>query len=242
MAEDQPMTNPLWTEIAARAGAALTEPQQHLLDRYIDLLLEANQRMNLTRIADRESAQVHHVGDALTLLRFIGPRAGRLADVGSGGGVPGIPLAIARPDVQVLLIESTQKKAAFLADAVWRLGLSNVQVSANRAEDAGRRPDLRGAFDVVVVRAVATLDWLAEWCLPLLKNWGKMLAMKGPKAAEELPAAEHAIRLCGGSSPDVHRADLPGADNHVIVEIRKTRPTPSAIPRPATQAKNRPLH
>jgi 16S rRNA (guanine527-N7)-methyltransferase len=233
--------NPLWAEIAARGGAALTSRQHQLLDRYIDLLLEANQRMNLTRIADRESAQVHHVGDALTLLRFLPPGPRRLADVGSGGGVPGIPLAIARPDLQVLLIESTQKKAAFLADAIQSLGLSNVQISPCRAEDAGRNPDFRGAFDVAVARAVATLVWLAEWCLPLLKNGGRMLAMKGPKAAEELPAAEHAIKLAGGSSPDVHRADLPGADSHVIIEIRKVRATPSTIPRPATQAKHQPL-
>ena len=233
--------NSLWTEIAARAGTALTPAQHELLGRYIDLLLEANRRMNLTRIADRESAEVHHVGDALTLLKFIPAGPLRLADVGSGGGVPGIPLAIVRPDVRVLLIEATRKKAAFLEQASGQLGLQNVQVIAARAEDAGRMPQLRQTCDVVVARAVGTMDWLAEWCLPLLKTGGKLLAMKGPKAAEELPAAEHAIRLLGGSSPDVHPAGLPGADNHVIVEIRKIRSTPSTYPRPATQAKNRPL-
>jgi 16S rRNA (guanine527-N7)-methyltransferase len=233
--------NFLWTEIAARAGAVLTPAQHDLLGRYIDLLLEANQRMNLTRIADRESAEVHHVGDALTLLKFLPAGPLRVADVGSGGGVPGIPLAIVRPDVQVLLIEATGKKATFLEEASRRLGLNNVEVIAARAEDAGRMPKLRQTCDVVVARAVATMDWLAEWCLPLLKTGGKLLAMKGPTAAEELPAAEHAIRLVGGSSPDVHPADLPGADNHVIVEIRKIRSTPSPYPRPATQAKKRRL-
>src|SRR5690348_6266451 len=99
--------NPRWTEIAARSGSVLTPGQHDLLARYIDLLVEANQRMNLTRILDREAAAVHHVGDALTLLRFIPPGQQRLADVGSGGGVPGIPLAISRPDLQVVLIEST---------------------------------------------------------------------------------------------------------------------------------------
>src|SRR5690349_1312230 len=116
--------NPLWNEIAARTGSSLTPEQHDLLGRYIDLLLDANQRMNLTRIADRESAEVHHVGDALTLLRFIPVGPQRLADVGSGGGVPGIPLAIARPDVQIVLIESTRKKAAFLEDTVGKLGLA----------------------------------------------------------------------------------------------------------------------
>lgn len=232
--------NSLWIEIAARAGGALTPAQDDLLSRYIELLLEANQRMNLTRIADRESAEVHHVGDALTLLKFIPAGPLRLADVGSGGGVPGIPLAIVRPDVQVLLIEATRKKATFLEEASRQLGLQSVRVVAARAEDAGRMPELRQTCDVVVARAVATMDWLAEWTLPLLKTGGKLLAMKGPRAAEELPAAEHSIRLLGGSSPDVHPADLPGADNHVIVEIRKIRSTPSAYPRPATQGAKRP--
>ena len=233
--------NPLWTEIAGRAGAVLAPPQHEQLARYLDVLLAANQRMNLTRIIDREAAEVHHVGDALTLLRFIPPGKQRVADVGSGGGVPGIPLAIARPDVELLLIESTRKKAAFLEGAARELGLGNVRVADARAEDVGHDPQLRESFDVVVVRAVGTLNWLAEWCLPLVKRGGKMLAMKGPKAAEELPVAGHAIRVSGGGSVDVHPANLPGADNHVIIEIVKTGRTPSAYPRPASVAKGKPL-
>ncbi|HXE55659.1 MAG TPA: 16S rRNA (guanine(527)-N(7))-methyltransferase RsmG [Tepidisphaeraceae bacterium] len=233
--------NPLWTEIAARAGAMLTPPQHDQLSRYLELLFSANQRMNLTRIIDREAAEVHHVGDALTMLGHIPPGKQRVADVGSGGGVPGVPLAIARPDLELVLIESTKKKALFLKSAAGELGLSNVHVSDARAEDVGRDPKWRESFDVVVVRAVGTLNWLAEWCLPLVKRGGRMLAMKGPKAAEELPAAEHAIRLVGGGSPDVHPANLPGADNHVIIEIAKTDRTPKAYPRPASIAKGKPL-
>jgi len=118
----------------------------------------------------------------MTLLPFLpaGPQV--VADVGSGGGSPGIPLAIARSDMQMLLIESTKKKAAFLERAVGELGLTNVRVSSERAEDvshSGRRQSM----DVVVARAVATLDWLAEWCLPLLKVNGRLLAMKGKRGA-----------------------------------------------------------
>ena len=101
--------NELWDTIAARAGVVLSDAQRGQLSRYIDLLLEANQRMNLTRIASREAAEVQHVGDALTVLPFLPKEAHRLVDVGSGGGVPGIPLAVARPDVVVILIESTKK-------------------------------------------------------------------------------------------------------------------------------------
>ena len=233
--------NPLWTEIAARAGTALSARQHELLARYLDLLLAANQRMNLTRITDRAAAESQHVGDSLTILPYIPQGARRLADVGSGGGVPGIPLAIARPDVQVLLIESTKKKAAFLRSAIEDLGLDNVQVSDQRAEDLGRSSETRESFDVVASRAVATMVWLAEWSLPLLRMGGKMLAMKGPKAAEELPVAGHAIRLLGGGSPDVHPADVPGAHNHVIVEIAKVRRTPAVYPRSATVAKGKPI-
>ncbi|HSU67674.1 MAG TPA: 16S rRNA (guanine(527)-N(7))-methyltransferase RsmG [Tepidisphaeraceae bacterium] len=219
----------------------LTSGQLELLSRYLDLLLQTNERMNLTRITDRVSAEVQHVGDALTLLPYIPAGPLRLADVGSGGGVPGLPLAIARPDAEVLLLEATKKKATFLSQAAGELGLTNIRVSDLRAEDAGRDPNFRETFDVVCARAVGTLDWLAEWCLPLVKKGGRMLAMKGPRAAEELPLAEHAIRLLGGGSPDVHPADLPGSRNHVIIQIRKTGKTPAAYPRSSTATRGKPL-
>src|SRR5688500_7835179 len=120
---------PLWNDLAARAGLTLTDDQHAQLSRYLDLLLEANTRMNLTRITDRAAAEVQHVGDALTLLPHLPPGAIRIADVGAGGGVPGIPLAIVRPDATVLLIESTKKKAAFLKQAIDALGLTNASVS-----------------------------------------------------------------------------------------------------------------
>src|SRR4051794_19276637 len=156
--------NPLWNDLAARAGLSLTTEQHAGLARYLDLLLAANARMNLTRITDRAVAQVQHVGDSLTVLPFLPKGPFRLADVGSGGGVPGIPLAIARPDATVLLIESTKKKAAFLKQAIEALDLPNASVSEWRAEDVGHSNN-RENFDVALARAVATMDWLAEWCL-----------------------------------------------------------------------------
>src|SRR3954464_14239442 len=160
--------NALWNELASRARLSLTEIQHSLLARYLDLLLDANERMNLTRIADRAAAEVQHVGDALTLLPFLPRDRHLLADVGSGGGVPGIPIAIARPDVVVVMIESTQKKAAFLRDTARALDLPNARVQPLRAEDAGAKGSpMRETFDVVAARAVATMNWLAEWCLPL---------------------------------------------------------------------------
>jgi len=232
--------NSLWTELAARAGLTLSERQHDLLARYLDLLLAANQRMNLTRITDRLAAELQHVGDALTLLPFLPKAEFRLVDVGTGGGVPGIPLAIARPDAHVMLVESTKKKAAFLKDAAAQLGLENLSVSEWRAAQVGRS-NSRETFDVATARAVATLDWLAEWCLPLVKRGGKLLAMKGERAAEELLAARKAIKWLGGGEPVVHPIQLPGTEHRVGVEIRKVKRTDDLFPRDATVAKGKPI-
>ncbi|HWE02540.1 MAG TPA: 16S rRNA (guanine(527)-N(7))-methyltransferase RsmG [Tepidisphaeraceae bacterium] len=232
--------NELWNTLAAAGNVSLDLTQRQRLSKYLDLLMEANATMNLTRIVDRAAAEVQHVGDALTLLRHLPAGNIALADVGTGGGVPGIPLAIVRPDISVTLIESTKKKAVFLERAAAELGLSNVRVRAERAEDVGVS-DLRETFDVAVARAVATLDWLAEWCMPLVKVNGKMLAMKGKRAAEELPAAARAIRLVGGGKPITHPVELPGADCLVIIEIPKLKRTDERYPRPPTQTRGRAL-
>jgi 16S rRNA (guanine527-N7)-methyltransferase len=230
--------NELWHQLAAKANLVLTDAQHAKLSAYIDLLFEANQRMNLTRIADRAAAEVQHVGDALTVLPFLPVEAFGLADVGSGGGVPGIILAIARPDAKVVLIESTKKKAVFLQEAVTKLELSNVEVIAERAEIVGQG-DLRDSCDVAVARAVGALDFLVEWCLPLVKKGGKMLAMKGARIVDELPAALKAIHMLSGGEPIVHPVELPGAEHHVIVEIAKIGRTDARYPRDPTLAKGK---
>ena len=229
--------NILWNQLA---GDSLTDAQDAQLSRYLDLLIEANQRMNLTRITDRAAAETGHVGDALTLLQYLPAGPIRIADIGSGGGVPGIPLAIARPDASITLIESTAKKAKFLTETAQTLGLANVKVRTERAEEAGLGA-VRESFDIVTVRAVGVMVWVAEWCLPLLKVGGKMLAMKGPRIAEELPDAIRTIRILGGGEPVVHPVILPGTDGHVIVIIKKVRKTDPRFPRPATSAKGKPL-
>jgi 16S rRNA (guanine527-N7)-methyltransferase len=235
------MPHPLWRQLAEAAKLDLSAEQLARLDRYLDLLWQANQRMNLTRIESREAAEVQHVADALTLLPYLPVVPHRLTDIGSGGGVPGIPLAIARPEATVMLIESTKKKAAFLKSAAAELGLANVSVSSWRAEDVGQS-NSRETFDIVTARAVGAMAFLAEWSLPLVKKGGKLLAMKGPRIAEELPAAARAIRMVGGGAPIVHPVlALPDISGHVIVEITKIAKTDPRYPRPATQAKGKPL-
>lgn len=210
--------NPLWTELCARAQVELTAEAAGKLDGYLDLLLSVNEQMNLTRITDRPAAEVLHVGDSLTLLPLLPPGKQRLADIGTGGGLPGIPIAIVRPDIAVSLIDSTQKKAAFLERVAEELKLENVRVIAARSEQ------LRGhQYDVVVARALAAMDQLVRWCLPLVRPGGKLLAMKGPRGREELSAAEQSIRRYRGQPPVIHDARLPGRD-HLIIEILRRGP------------------
>ena len=130
-----------------------------------------------------------------------------------------------------MLIESTKKKAAFLKQAAAELGLANVSVSEWRAEEVGHS-NSRETFDVAVARAVATLDWLAEWCLPLVKRGGKVLAMKGARAAEEVPAARKAIKFLGGGEPVVHPVDLPGSEHRVDRRDPETHPHERAVSPP----------
>jgi 16S rRNA (guanine527-N7)-methyltransferase len=204
--------NALWTEMCARGEVELTGEMPGKLSGYLDLLLEANEKMNLTRITDRAAAEVGHVGDSLTVLPFLDD-ARRLADIGSGGGLPGVPIAIVRPDLAVTLIDATQKKAAFLVEVARKLELPNVQVIAQRTEQ------LRGhQYDVVVTRALAAMEQLVKWCLPLVRPGGKLLAMKGPKVHDELPGAKNAIKRFRGEEPVLHDAKLPGYQ-HFIVEV-----------------------
>jgi 16S rRNA (guanine527-N7)-methyltransferase len=235
----EPTALDLWTRLADAAGRTLSPAQVAALDGYLDLLLEANQRMNLTRIDDRGSAEIEHVADALSLLRHL-PAGRRVADVGSGGGVPGLPLAIVCPEREVTLIDSTGKKVDFLRRTADALGMGNVRTLAARAEDVGRGA-ARESFDVVVCRAVSEVVWLAEWCLPLLKVGGTLLAMKGPKAAEELARAGEAIRRIGGGRSEILPVDCPELPGRSILRIAKTRATDPAYPRSASVAKRRPL-
>lgn len=207
----------IWDQLAHRAARTLSDEQREKLSRYLDLLLSANESMNLTRIDNRAHAELMHIGDALTLLKWLPSEKIDIADVGAGGGVPGIPLAIALPEAQVTLIESTTKKSLFLELTCAQLKLGNVRVLNRRAEDLAKAE----SFDVVTARALAAMDRLARWCLPLVRPGGRLLAMKGPKLAEELPLAEKTLRRLGASRWIVHPAELPGVANLVIVEVFK---------------------
>jgi 16S rRNA (guanine527-N7)-methyltransferase len=168
------------------------------------------------------------VADSLVLLPFLG-EARRVVDVGSGGGLPGLPLKIARPELEVTLIEADQAKAAFLVQAAARLGLRGVEVLAVRAEEAGRDARHREAYDVAVARAVAALPALVELCLPLVRVGGRLLAQK--TSGDEVAAAARALEMLGGEVVGVEAAASSARDKGVVVIVAKVRPTPDAYPR-----------
>jgi len=178
------------------------------------------------------------VDDGLVLLEYLG-EAHRVVDVGSGAGLPGIPIKIARPDLEVTLIEADQAKAAFIVHACAALGLERVEVVARRAEEAGHDPKLREAFDVAVARALAPLPVLVELCLPLVRVGGRLLAQK--TEAEDPTAAARAIRLLGGELSFIVPAPSTARGTGTVVVIDKVRPTPRLYPRRAGVPARKPL-
>ena len=178
------------------------------------------------------------IDDCLVLLDHLGD-AHTLVDVGSGGGLPGLPLKIARPDLEVTLVEADESKAAFLVQAAAKLGLSGVEVVARRAEDVGRDPRHRERYDVAVARAVAALPALVELCLPLVKVGGRMLAQKTDR--EDPARAEHAIEILGGSPAAVAEAQSPARAAGTVITVGKVRSTPAAYPRRAGVPVRKPL-
>lgn len=228
----------LWQTLFVVAGRTLEHGHVEHLDRFLELLLRANERMNLTRIRDRSSAEIEHVADALTLLRHLPRERCRLADIGAGGGVPGMVLAIARPDCSITLIESIRKKADFLRATANELRLVNTTVMCDRAETIGRS-ELRESFDVVTARAVAGLPTLLQWSMPLLRAGGRLLAMKGPKVADELPACRSLLRPLGAAEPCLHPVDVESLPGRCVVEVVKIASTDPRYPVSPTRARRK---
>jgi 16S rRNA (guanine527-N7)-methyltransferase len=230
---------------ARNLGIDLTGAELDGFECYMSLLLDWNRRVNLTAITDPAEIAILHFFDSLTCLAAasFGPNA-RVIDVGSGAGLPGIPIAVVRPDLRLTLLESTRKKCRFLSDVASSLDLIGVSVDCRRAEDAGRDPLLRGTFDVAVSRAVADLAVLAELCLPFVKVGGLMLAMKGPRVEEEMEQARRACAILGGEIEFTRSFALPAPvepADRVVVGIRKISPTPDRYPRRAGMPAKRPL-
>jgi 16S rRNA (guanine527-N7)-methyltransferase len=211
--------------------------------RFADLLRAGNERTNLTRITDEAELVEKHVLDALLGLPLLPPGPLRLVDVGAGAGVPGIPLALARPDLAVTLCEAASRKTVFLAEARVALGLeARLHVETTRAETLGRRADARESFDVAVARAVGPVATCLELMLPLLRLGGRALLYRGPSDAEAEDATAATVApLLGGGPPRIVHATLPSGAGRRFVIVEKVAPTAERYPRRDGVPANKPL-
>lgn len=209
-------------------------------ERFVRLLLEANARLNLTRVVEPDAVARLHLLDSLAALPLLPASTEHALDLGSGGGVPGIVLALARPSVRWTLVDAVGKKVAALRGFVDALGLRNVEAIAERAESLGRGP-LRESFGLVTARACAALPVLAEYALPLLRVGGTLIAWKGPISAEELASGAGAAAILGGSAPEDRPTGLSALGDHRFVVVEKLRPTAPHWPRRPGEPVRRPL-
>ena len=220
---------------------SLSLSQLEQLDRYAQLLVEWNQKMNLTAITDPEGFLIKHFLDSILPFTLVPlPQGALLIDVGTGAGFPAIPLLIWRPDLQITLLDSLKKRLTFLEAALSTCGLA-AQVIHSRAEDGGRRPDLREQFDLATARAVANLRELSEYCLPYIKPGGMFYALKGGDAAAEIRGAEKAIHLLGGRLGESISYSLPDGSGRTLVCVKKISQTSTKYPRNAARMAKSPL-
>lgn len=229
------------TDTLSAFDIVLTENQLAQLKQYYELLIEWNEKMNLTALTAPEDVALKHFADSLLLLRYCDiEKEARVIDVGTGAGFPGMVIKIARPDIQLTLLDSLQKRLGFLDEVCNELGFDDVDLIHSRAED-GSRTELRDSFDIAVSRAVASLNTLCEYDMPYVKVGGRFIAMKGKEAQEEMAAAENAIHTLGGELMQKHDFILGEAGERSIIEIKKMAATPDAYPRRSKHIKNKPL-
>ena len=204
--------------------------------KYQEMLIETNKKFNLTSIDDPKEIKIKHFEDSLTIKNYIN-KGMKVLDIGSGAGFPGIPLRIEK-DFNLTLIDSVNKKVNFMNEVIEELGLDNTRAIHVRAEDFAK--DHREEFDLVISRAVANLSTLLEYGLPFLKVGGIFIAMKGPKAEEEIEEAQNALKILGGELINIDTIDLHGNTRKNIL-IKKVRSTKKKYPRGKNQAKKNQL-
>ena len=228
---------------AAEAGIPLTAEQIGQFSVYHEILLDWNTRMNLTALTAPEDVAVKHIIDSLTAYDaalFDGART--LIDVGTGAGLPGIPLAVYAPHLTVTLLDALNKRVRFLTEVTAAMGLQNVRCIHARAEEAARTAEHRAAYDIAVSRAVARLPVLLEYTLPFVRVGGTLLALKGRAYAEEQKEARRATEVLGGGRITARPVHLPGLDDvRAILTVTKERQTPAAYPRGGGAPTRRPL-
>lgn len=243
------MNRDTFSQIIEKINVSLSEEQLNQLDQYYHILVEWNEFMNLTGITEYDQVLVKHFADSLAVKKAIDDLAGkdskikksldlnssiRIMDVGTGAGFPGLPLKIAYPKTQVVLLDSLNKRIKFLNEVITQLGLNSIEAIHGRAEEYARNVDYREQSDLVVSRAVANLATLVEYCLPYTKVGGYFISYKSGDIEEEAIKAEKAVRLLGGEIAHIYKFQLPESDiDRSFVIIRKITKTAKKFPRKA---------
>lgn len=224
-------------------GITINEKQLDQFENYFEILVEWNEKMNLTGITERDQVYMKHFYDSVSLAFYVDmEKVGSLADIGSGAGFPGIPLKICFPHLKLTIVDSLNKRINFLKHVADSIGLDEVELLHGRAEEVARKHGYRDGFDLVTARAVARMAVLNEFCLPFVKVGGQFAAMKGSDPTEEIAEAARSLKELRGSLYKVHSFSLPveESDRHIVV-IDKKGPTPMKYPRKAGTASKTPL-
>lgn len=231
----------LLKEKAAEYGVELDERALKRFDIYARLLVEWNEKINLTAITEPDGIVIKHFVDSLTVFSAVDiPLGAKVIDVGTGAGFPGVAMLIARPDLKITLIDSTNKKLNVIRDILEKTEL-DAEVIHIRAEAAGQDKAFREQFDFSTARAVSNLRDLSEYCLPFVKKGGTFISMKSAKADEEIAEAKAAIRLLGGEIKDKKTFELADSGERTIILIEKLSSTPAKYPRPSAKIAKFPL-
>lgn len=222
--------------------APIDKLKEEQLNKYGNLLLEWNEKINLTAITNPEEVVYKHFLDCLLFFKNIQPQNGAsIIDVGTGAGFPGIILKIARPDIKLTLLDSLNKRLVFLNEVIKELELKDITTVHSRAEDGARIPNLREKFDIATARAVAPLNILSEYCLPYVKPGGYFISLKGPTGEEEIAAASNAVKLLGGEKSEVYREEINNIGVRTFIKIKKISQTSSKYPRNSGKIAKHPL-
>lgn len=219
----------------------LKEKQINQLYDYMNLLIEWNEKINLTAIIEPKEIILKHFVDSLTISKYINEKS-TLIDIGTGAGFPGIPLKILRDDINITLVDSLNKRIKFLDEVIEKLNLDNIKTVHGRAEEIGRNIEYREKFDYATSRAVANIATLSEYLIPLINKNGKCIYMKGPNIDDELEKGKKAINVLGGKIFEKEEFKLPSSDiRRTIIVIEKIKNTPKKYPRKAGMPAKEPI-
>ena len=220
-----------FNEMQKKLTIKLSVEQLEKFYSYMSLLLEWNEKMNLTAITEPNEIILKHFVDSLTILKEINDNS-KVVDVGTGAGFPGIPLSIANESLKITLVDSLNKRLIFLQEVIDKLELKNIEIVHSRAEDFGQNKKYRESFDIATSRAVANLSTLSEYLIPLVKISGKCICMKASDVEEEINQAKNAINVLGGTIEKIEEFKLPESDiGRTIIIINKQKQTPNKYPR-----------